>query len=155
MDKLEKDLTGKLKLLKFTFDKTSDIVSKANIVAIERQREALVKITASIDEIKLQILEKKFERGDNEETITDWSKSIENEVEEVDGEVEKLQRYLDTRNAEEASKTKETERVQQLCSLRKNNTNKSYVLNKNRTKLRKIKLQRSQTRIKCERNSLN
>ncbi len=114
MDKLEKDLTGKLKLLKFTFDKTSDIVSKANIVAIERQREALVKITASIDEIKLQILEKKFERGDNEETITDWSKSIENEVEEVDGEVEKLQRYLDTRKAEDASKTKETERVQQL-----------------------------------------
>ena len=55
MDKLEKDLNGKLKLLKFTFDKTSDIVSKANIVAIERQREALVKITASIDEIKLQI----------------------------------------------------------------------------------------------------
>ena len=77
-------------------------------------QNTLVKITASIDEIKLQILEKKFERGDNEETITDWSKSIENEVEEVDGEVEKLQRYLDTRKAEDASKTKETERVQQL-----------------------------------------
>jgi hypothetical protein len=53
MDKLEKDLTGKLKLLKFTFEKTSEIVSKANIVAIERQREALIKITANIEEVKL------------------------------------------------------------------------------------------------------
>ena len=49
MDKLEKDLTGKLKLLKFTFEKTSNI---ANIVAIERQCEALVKITGMTEEIK-------------------------------------------------------------------------------------------------------
>ena len=154
MDKLEKDLTGKLKLLKFTFDKTSDIVSKANIVAIERQREALVKITASIDEIKLQILEKKFERGDNEETITDWSKSIEKEVEEVDGEVESYNViWIQERPKMQAKRKKLNEYSN--CSLRKNNMNKSYVLNKNRKKLRKIKLQRSQTRIKCERNSLN
>ena len=55
MDKLEKDLAGKLKLLKCTFNKTSDIVGKANIVAIEIHREALIKITADIEEIKLKI----------------------------------------------------------------------------------------------------
>ena len=54
MDKLEKDLTGKLKLLKFTFEKTSEIVSKANIVAIERQREALIKIKSNNLAIKCQ-----------------------------------------------------------------------------------------------------
>ena len=114
MDKLEKGLTGKLKLLKFTFEKTSDIVSKANIVAIERQREALIKITANIEEVKLQILEGKFERGDNDETITNWSKNIEEQVEKVDAEVEKLQKYLDEMKANEASKAKEAERAQQL-----------------------------------------
>ena len=62
MDKLEKDLAGKLKLLKFTFNKTSDIVGRANIVTIERHCEALIKITADIEEIKLKILEAKFER---------------------------------------------------------------------------------------------
>ena len=69
MDKLEKDLTGKLKLLKFTFEKTSDIVSKTNIAAIERQCEALVKITGMIEEIKLKILEGKFERNDDPELL--------------------------------------------------------------------------------------
>jgi hypothetical protein len=54
MDKLEKDLTGKLKLLKFTFENTSEIVSKANIVAIERQREALIKIKSNNLAIKCQ-----------------------------------------------------------------------------------------------------
>jgi hypothetical protein len=114
MDKLEKDLSGKLKLLKFTFEKTSEIVSKANIVAIERQREALIKITANIEEVKLQILEGKFERGDNDETITNWSKNVEEQVERVDAEVEKLQKYLDEMKANEASKAKEAERAEQL-----------------------------------------
>ena len=59
MDKLEKDLTGKLKLLKFTFENTSEIVSKANIVAIEREREALIKIKSNNLAIKCQwIVEK-------------------------------------------------------------------------------------------------
>ena len=114
MDKLEKDLTGKLKLLKFTFEKTSEIVSKANIVAIERQREALIKITANIEEVKLQILEGKFERGDSDETVTNWSKNVEEQVENVDAEVEKLQKYLDEMKANEASKAKEAERAQQI-----------------------------------------
>ncbi|CAB3977193.1 Hypothetical predicted protein [Paramuricea clavata] len=114
MDKLEKHLTGKLKLLKFTFEKTSEIVSKANIVAIERQRVALLKITANIEEVKLRILEGKFERGDNDETITNWSKNVEEQVENVDAEVEKLQKYLDEMKANQASKAKEAERAQQL-----------------------------------------
>ena len=89
-------------------------MSKANIVAIERQREALIKITANIEEVKLQILEGKFERGDNDETITNWSKNVEEQVEKVDAEVEKLQKYLDEMKANEASKAKEAERAQQL-----------------------------------------
>ena len=105
MDKLEKDLTGKLKLLKFTFEKISEIVSKANIVAIERQREALIKITANIEEVKLQILEGKFERGDSDETVTNWSKNVEKQVENVDAEVEKLQKYLGEMKANEAGTT--------------------------------------------------
>ena len=97
MDKLEKDL-----------------MSKANIVAIERQREALIKITANIEEVKLQILEGKFERGDSDETVTNWSKNVEEQVENVDAEVEKLQKYSDEMKANEASKAKEAERAQQL-----------------------------------------
>ena len=89
-------------------------MSKANIVAIERQREALIKITANIEEVKLQILEGKFERGDNDETITNWSNNVEEQVEKVDAEVEKLQKYLDEMKANEASKAKEAERAQQL-----------------------------------------
>jgi hypothetical protein len=59
-------------------------VSKANIVAIERQREALIKVTANIEEVKLQILEGKFEQGHNDETITNWSNNVEEQVEKVD-----------------------------------------------------------------------
>ena len=96
------------------FEKTSAIVSKANIVAIEIQREALIKITANIEEVKLHILEGKFERGDNDETITNWSKNVEEQVENVDEEVEKLKKYLDEMKANEASKAKEAEWAQQL-----------------------------------------
>ena len=106
MDKLEKDLAGKLKVLKFTFNKTSDIVGKANIVAIERQREALIKITADIEEIRLKILEAKFEREDDQETITNWSKNVEQQVENVDVEVEKLPKHLNEMKTNEASKAK-------------------------------------------------
>lgn len=49
-DKLGRDLARKLKLLMFTLEKPSDIVSKANVVAI----------TGMIEEIKLKILEMKF-----------------------------------------------------------------------------------------------
>ena len=148
MDKLEKDLTGKLKLLKFTFEKTSEIVSKANIVAIERQREALIKITANIEEVKLQILEGKFERGDNDETITNWSKNVEEQVEKVDAEVEKLQKYLDEMKANEASKAKEAERAQQLQFEKEQYEQKLHFRSTKLMKSRKIKLQKSRIKFK-------
>ena len=91
MGKLEKDLAGKVKLLNFPKKKTSDILKKRDAVAIERQREALVSITASIDTIKRELVGTRFERGDNEETVTSWSKEVENQVDEVDVEIEHLQ----------------------------------------------------------------
>ena len=73
MDNLEKELAGKMKLLKLTKERTADLVEKGNVVAIERQREALISITGSIETEKLEHIEMKFERGD----VTAWSKEIE------------------------------------------------------------------------------
>lgn len=75
MDNLEKELAGKMKLLKLTKERTADLVEKGNVVAIERQREALISITGSIETEKLEHIEMKFERGDV--TVTAWSKEIE------------------------------------------------------------------------------
>ena len=105
-----KDLAGKLKLLQFTFQKTSDIVR--NIVAIERKCEALLKITGMIEEIKLKILDEKLKRNDDQEAITEWNKNIE-QVEVVDAEVEKLQKHFNEMKANKASKAKgEADRMQ-------------------------------------------
>ena len=73
MDKLEKKLAGKVKLLKFTKERTANLVWKGNAVAIERQREALISIIGSIETKKLELIEIKFERGDDEQTVTAWS----------------------------------------------------------------------------------
>ena len=108
-NKLEKDLTGKLKLLQ----KTSDIVSEANILATELCKP-LIEITGMIEEIKLKIFHEKFERNDDQEAITEWSKNVKQQVEVVDAEVEKLQKHLDEIKANEASKVKDAEWAQQL-----------------------------------------
>ena len=57
MDNLEKELAGKMKLLKLTKERTADLVEKGNVVAIERQREALISITGSIETEKLEHIE--------------------------------------------------------------------------------------------------
>ena len=123
-------------------------MSKANIVAIERQREALIKITANIEEVKLQILEGKFERGDNDETITNWSKNVEEQVEKVDAEVEKLQKYLDEMKANETSKAKEAERAQQLQFEKEQYEQKLHFEHKVDEINGKIKLQKSRIKFK-------
>ena len=47
-----------------------------------------------IEEIKLNVLDEKFERNDDQEAMTKWSKNVEQQVEVVDAEVEKLQKQM-------------------------------------------------------------
>ena len=67
-----------------------------------------------IEEIKLKILEEKFEQNDGQKRLQNGAKMSNQQVEVVDAKVEKLQKHLNEMKANEASKAKDAERAQQL-----------------------------------------
>ena len=52
MEKLQADIQGKVKLLKFTLGKTDEVVESNSALAINRHRDALNTLVGSIDQLR-------------------------------------------------------------------------------------------------------
>ena len=61
MEKLQKDIGGKVKLLLFTLAKTQEILESGNVLAINCHSKALSTIVKQVDTLKLQVLEEKVQ----------------------------------------------------------------------------------------------
>ena len=85
MEKLDSLLAGKVKALRFTSRKTDDIVKKGNKTALERHRDAL---NSMLDE------ETKFTNGDSDENVESWGKPVVEQLEEVDGKITDLNKFV-------------------------------------------------------------
>ena len=111
MEKLEADIQGKLKLIKFTLGKTDEVLESNCALAINRHRDALNTLVGSIDQLKLQVLEEMFKNSETEEVIATWTAGIETHVAEVDTKVTYLNEQLTRIKAEEDHKAKESEKI--------------------------------------------
>lgn len=105
MEKLQKDIEGKVKLLLFTLAKTQEILESRNELAINRHRQALSTIVKQVDTLELQVVEEKFKQGESNEDIAKWSEEIEHQVAQVDAKVTYFNKHLATQEDFEAKET--------------------------------------------------
>ncbi len=109
MEALENTLQGKLKALQFTLNKTDSVLEKRNKTAIERHRDSLNSMLDGIQTLKQQIEEAKFTKGESEENVGNWGKSVEARIEEVDSKVTSLTELIADLELREKAKQQEEE----------------------------------------------
>ncbi len=69
MERQISELSSKIKTLKFRRSKTSEILKKRDRQASERQKESIINISKAVNELKETIEEKKFAKGEDDQTV--------------------------------------------------------------------------------------
>ena len=90
-DKLKRTI----KLLELTINKTNSVLDKDITEKVERHREALSKVVASIEESKREIEQGKLENGESHEDVEACGREIEESIDRGDAEIIRLRKYLD------------------------------------------------------------
>lgn len=92
---MDEKLKGKIQLLILTINKTNGVLDKGIPEKIERHKDALSKVVASIEESKREIEQSKLEKGESLEDVEAWGREIEEKIDEGDIEITRLRKYLD------------------------------------------------------------
>ena len=87
MEKLQSELAGKVKALKFRINKTKEVMEKGDRQATERQCESITNIAGAINTLKETLEEKKFSKGESDEQVAEWSEAYEQELATADENV--------------------------------------------------------------------
>jgi len=98
------DLESKIRTLKFRLHKTDEVISKGDRQTSERQLASIAGTVTAINELKEAIEKKKFGKGESEEDVSQWSITIDQELERADEESAKLRNQLKTLDREERDK---------------------------------------------------
>lgn len=109
MESKLKALDAELQLLALTRGKTDTVVEKGNNDKIARHREALRKIVANVEDLKMDIEKGKLEAAESIEDVKAWGASIEKTIDEVDLQVADLTRYLEEIGTKEKTQKLEEE----------------------------------------------
>ena len=80
IEQLCKTIDAKLQLLKFTRSQSDTAVTDGNLTAMERLRNTLAKKVEEVHEIKVSVLELRFEAGENKDEIQLWNMKINADV---------------------------------------------------------------------------
>ena len=92
---MDEKLKGKIQLLTLTINKTKGIVDKGIPEKIERHKDALSKVVASIEESKREVEQSKLEKGELLVDVEAWGREIEQKIDKGDIEITRLRKYLD------------------------------------------------------------
>ena len=107
-----KAVDAEVQLLALTRGKTDTVVEKGNNDKIARHREALRKIVANVEDLKMDIEKGMLEAAESIEDVKAWGASIEKTIDEVDSQVAGLTRYLeDIGTKEKTQKLEEKEAI--------------------------------------------
>lgn len=98
------DLESKIRTLKFRLHKTDEVISKGDRQTSERQLASIAGTVTAINELKEAIEENKFGKGESEEDVSQWSITIDQELERADEESAKLRNQLKILDREERDK---------------------------------------------------
>ena len=80
IEQLCKTIDAKLQLLKFTRSQTDSAIENGNFTAMERLRNTLAKKVEEVHDIKVSVLELRFEAGEKEDEIQLWSTKLDEDV---------------------------------------------------------------------------
>lgn len=94
MEKLLSELGNKIKTLNFRVDKTDTILEKQDRQALERQQASIANIVEAWNTLKETTEEKKIAKGEDAETIEEWSSEIEPHLEKADESTRKIQQEI-------------------------------------------------------------
>lgn len=110
-EKLNKELETKMKLLKFTRDKTTGLLADSNILAMERQVKALNAIVDEVDSLRRKIEQFKFGNDESQGEIEAWGKEIDEEIGNTDKAMTRLTSAINEVRSIQLVKAKEHEHV--------------------------------------------
>lgn len=106
---MDSKLETELQLLMLTRGNAKSVVDEGNVDKIARHKEALRKIVAAIEDLKLDIEKGKLEAGQSIEDVEKWGKTTEETIDAVDVDVGDLNRYLEEAGPKERNKKREEE----------------------------------------------
>ena len=104
-----KALDAQLQFIALTRGKTDAVVKKGSNDKIARHREALRKIVANMEDLKLDIEKGKLEAEESIKNVKAWGATIEQTIDEVDLQVADLTRYLEEVETKEKNQKREEE----------------------------------------------
>ena len=80
IEQLYKTIDAKLQLLKFTRSQTDSAIENLNSTAMERLRNTLAKKVEEVHDIKISVIELRFEAAEKEDEIQLWSTKLDKDV---------------------------------------------------------------------------
>jgi hypothetical protein len=111
-DNLKRDITGKryktmkVKALQFRVSKTDEALHKNDREACLRQKASIVSISKVVIELKENIEERKFSKGETEEQVAEWGREIEQDLSKTDDYIRMLtQKIKEIDSCEEEAKS--------------------------------------------------
>ena len=94
MERQMSELSNKVKTLSFRRSKTSEVLKKRDQQACVRQKQSIINISKAVNELIETIKEKKFAKGEDDATISEWSKIYESEIEKADQDIKLLEEHM-------------------------------------------------------------
>lgn len=99
-----KSIETKLALLQFTDEETANIIEKAQLSSLERQRKIVEKKVDEVHNLKVDIQEAKLQRGEKKDDIKEWTGEIDaalSKFEHSISEMEKIAKEIKRKQLEE------------------------------------------------------
>ena len=94
MERQMSELSNKVKTLSFRRSKTSEVLKKRDQQACVRQKQSIINISKAVNELIETIKEKKFAKGEDDATISEWSKIYESKIEKADQDIKLLEEHM-------------------------------------------------------------
>ena len=104
-----KSIETKLALLQFTDEETANIIEKAQLSVLERQRKIVEKKVDEVHNLKVEIQEAKLQRGKNTDDIKKWTGEIDaalSKFEHSISEMQKIAKEIKRKQLEEEKQPK-------------------------------------------------
>lgn len=92
--KLAADLAAKVKLLKFTRDKTGQITDGSIVTAMERHLKALNIVVDEVDALRRKVEQSKFEKGEELTAVAEWGAELHDEMVKTDEAINNLKNTI-------------------------------------------------------------
>ena len=88
------EMTGKLWALRFTLNKTDNIITRENEEVSKWQKTSVTNMIKIVSNVKESIKEQKFAEGETDEQAKTWGEEIENQLAEADDKARELNQQI-------------------------------------------------------------